>query len=147
RVLATDASTAALHVARENARHLEIENVEFAAGDWCEALGAQRFDVIVSNPPYIAAGDTHLQQGDLRFEPAGALASGSEGLDAIRTIVQSASAHLVAQGWLLFEHGYDQGEHVRILLMQQGFEAIQTWPDTSGNDRVSGGKRSSVSNL
>ena len=141
RVLATDASTAALDVARENARRLEIDNVEFAAGDWCEALGAQRFDVIVSNPPYIAAGDTHLQQGDLRFEPAGALASGSEGLDAIRTILRAAPDHLLANGWLLMEHGYDQGERVRGLLAQQGFRSVQTRPDISGNDRVSGGQR------
>jgi release factor glutamine methyltransferase len=142
RVLATDASAAALDVARANARRLQLDAVEFAVGDWCAALGSQRFHAIVSNPPYIASGDHHLSQGDLRFEPAAALASGCDGLDAIRSIVQSAPSHLLPQGWLLLEHGYDQGERVRALLDQHGFDAVQTWPDIAGNDRVSGGKRS-----
>ena len=109
--------------------------------------GAQYFDLIVSNPPYIADGDAHLQQGDLRFEPPTALASGIDGLDAIRAVVKSASDHLQAGGWLLLEHGYDQGERVRALLAGYRFESVQTWPDISGNDRVSGGKRSSAINL
>jgi len=142
RVVATDASAAALAVATANARRLDIGNIEFAEGDWCAALDARPFDIIVSNPPYIAAADAHLGQGDLRHEPVSALASGADGLDAIRAIVQSAPSHLVPNGWLLFEHGYNQGERVRALLAQQGFEAVQSWLDISGNDRVSGGQRS-----
>uniref|UniRef100_UPI002C38EE23 peptide chain release factor N(5)-glutamine methyltransferase n=1 Tax=Dokdonella sp. TaxID=2291710 RepID=UPI002C38EE23 len=95
RVVATDASAAALAVATANARRLDIGNIEFAEGDWCAALDARPFDIIVSNPPYIAAADAHLGQGDLRHEPVSALASGADGLDAIRAIVQSAPSHLV----------------------------------------------------
>ena len=94
RVVATDASAAALQVARANAERLGLRNVGFAQGDWCAALGDARFDAIVSNPPYIAEGDPHLREGDLRFEPALALSSGVDGLDAIRTIVRRARAHL-----------------------------------------------------
>lgn len=139
-VLATDASTAALAVANANAKRLEISNVEFAEGDWCAALGSQTFDMIVSNPPYIAANDVHLEQGDLRFEPASALASGADGLAAIRQIVVTAPRHLSSAGWLFLEHGYDQGAQVRNLLGQHGFIAVQTWPDLAGHDRISGGR-------
>lgn len=141
RVLATDASAAALQVARQNATRLEFANVGFACGDWCDALGDEPFDLIVSNPPYIAAGDAHLGQGDLRFEPASALASGADGLDAIRRIARTAPRHLAGRGWLLLEHGYDQGEQVRAILDQSGFSAVQTWQDMAGLDRVSGGMR------
>jgi release factor glutamine methyltransferase len=141
RVMATDASAAALAVAIANADRLGIGNVGFAQGDWFAALFSRRFDVIVSNPPYIAAGDRHLELGDLRFEPASALASGADGLDAIRTIVLAAPVHLVAGGWLLFEHGYDQGERVRSILDHAGFECVQTWRDIASNDRISGGQR------
>lgn len=139
-VLATDASSAALSVAKANAKRLDIINVAFAEGDWCAALGAQRFDMIVSNPPYIAAGDVHLGQGDLRFEPVSALASGADGLVAIRQIVDTALQHLSNRGWLLLEHGYDQGAQVRSLLGQHGFLDVQTWPDLAGHDRISGGR-------
>ncbi|MCB1739130.1 MAG: peptide chain release factor N(5)-glutamine methyltransferase [Gammaproteobacteria bacterium] len=141
RVLATDASAAALAVARSNAADLAVDNVEFARGDWCAALIGRRFDLIVSNPPYIAADDVHLAQGDLRFEPQSALASGAEGLDAIRAIVEAAPAHLLPGGWLLFEHGYDQGERARRLLEQSGLLRIETWRDIAGQDRISGGQR------
>jgi len=140
RVLATDASMAALAVARENAGRLGIGNVGFAQGDWCAALGERRFDLIVSNPPYVAQADAHLGQGDLRFEPRVALASGSDGLDAIRSIVAAAPAHLHPHGWLLFEHGHDQGRAARGLLAQSGFVEIFTAPDLEQRERVSGGR-------
>lgn len=136
RVLATDASVAALAVARGNAARLDLRNVEFAAGDWCSALGDERFDVIVSNPPYIASGDEHLGRGDLRSEPMSALASGSDGLDAIRRIVAQAPAHLHAGGWLLLEHGWDQAARVRELLDTPAFRAVATERDDSGHERV-----------
>lgn len=139
RVLATDASTAALAVARANAARLRIGNVEFALGNWYEALGGRRVDGIVSNPPYIAESDTHLQQGDLRFEPRAALASGVDGLDAIRSIVDSAPAHLQPGGWLLLEHGFGQGAAVRELLERRGFQDVSTAADLEGRERVSGG--------
>jgi len=139
RVLATDASLAALDVARGNAQRLGIGNVEFAQGDWCAALGKRRFDLIVSNPPYIAENDAHLRQGDLRFEPRAALASGADGLDAIRAIVRDAPAHLRDGGWLLLEHGFEQGAAVRELLRQSGFVEVFTTRDLEGRERVSGG--------
>ena len=139
RVLATDSSHAALAVASANAQRLGIDNVEFAEGDWCAALGPRMFDMIVSNPPYIAASDAHLGQGDLRFEPTSALASGTDGLDAIRQIIEAAPRHLGSGGWLLLEHGFDQGESVRGLLGQRGLIAVQTWQDIADHDRISGG--------
>ncbi|HEY6985223.1 MAG TPA: peptide chain release factor N(5)-glutamine methyltransferase [Rhodanobacteraceae bacterium] len=136
RVIATDASAAALDVARGNAARLGIRNVTFALGDWCAALGADRFDVIVSNPPYVAAGDAHLGEGDLRFEPPAALSSGHDGLDAIRRIVADANAHLVAGGWLLLEHGWDQASQVRALLERGGYSEVETFRDGAGHDRA-----------
>ena len=141
RVLATDASAAALMVARGNAERLGIRNVEFVRGDWCAGLAERKFDSIVSNPPYIADGDTHLAQGDLRFEPRTALASGADGLDAIRAIVRDAPAHLKPGGWLLLEHGYDQGAPVHRLLEKCGFVEVFTALDLEGRERVSGGRR------
>jgi release factor glutamine methyltransferase len=141
RVVATDASPAALRVARANADRRGLRNVEFAIGDWCVALGDARFDVIVSNPPYIADDDPHLRQGDLRFEPRAALASGSGGLDAIRVIVRDAGTYLRPSGWLLFEHGYGQGAASRELLALQGYAEIFTERDLEGRERVSGGRR------
>lgn len=138
-VVATDASKAALAVARGNAQRLGIGNVEFAHGDWCDALGAVRFDMIVSNPPYIAAGDAHLDQGDLRFEPASALASGTDGLDAIRVIAAHARAHLVPGGWLLIEHGHDQGGAVRAVMTEDGYFDVSTARDIERRDRVTSG--------
>jgi release factor glutamine methyltransferase len=136
RVLATDASMDALGVARGNAQRLHIDNVTFAHGDWCAALGDARFNLIVSNPPYIAVGDGHLVEGDLRYEPATALASGVDGLDAIRRICADAGDHLLAQGWLLLEHGWDQAERVRELLHDHGFVAVQSERDAAGHERV-----------
>jgi release factor glutamine methyltransferase len=141
RVTATDASAAALEVAHGNAERLGIGNVTFASGDWCAALGGERFDLIVSNPPYIAADDAHLAQGDLRFEPASALASGSDGLDAIRRIVQDAPAHLADGGALLLEHGWDQAARVRALLQAHGFESVASVRDNAGHERVTSGSK------
>jgi release factor glutamine methyltransferase len=140
RVLATDQSEPALEVARRNAQSLSVSNVEFAQGDWCAAFGTRQFDMIVSNPPYIAANDRHLAEGDLRFEPPSALSSGADGLDAIRQIIAGAPSHLASGGWLLLEHGYDQGEAVRKLLASSGFVEPETWQDIGGNDRISGAR-------
>jgi release factor glutamine methyltransferase len=139
RVVALDSSTAALEVARANAERLRIGNVEFIRSDWFGALADRRFDLIVSNPPYIAASDPHLSAGDLRFEPALALASGSDGLDAIRRIVRESPAHLRGGGMLAVEHGFEQGAAVRDLLSQSEFVEIYTERDLEGRERVSGG--------
>lgn len=138
-VTAVDASQEALDVARENAQRLNIANVRLLRSDWFAALAGERFDLIVSNPPYIADGDAHLAQGDLRFEPRSALASGADGLDDIRHIVASAKEHLNHGGWLLFEHGYDQAERARELLYQNGYAGVFSARDLAGIERVSGG--------
>lgn len=140
RVTAVDFSPAALEVAQANALALGAQ-IEFHAGSWFAPLGRERFDCIVSNPPYIAEADPHLRQGDLRFEPITALASGVDGLDDICHIIHSAPAHLEAGGWLLLEHGYDQAEAVRALLDDAGFLGVQSWRDLAGIERVSGGHR------
>lgn len=140
-VLATDASDAALAVARGNAARLGLGNVAFARGDWHAALGRARFDLIISNPPYVAEGDPHLARGDLRFEPRAALVSGTDGLDAIRAIVAGARARLRDRGWLLLEHGFDQGAAVRRLLANHGFEEVFTARDLEDRERASGGRR------
>ena len=124
RVTATDASDDALAVARANSERLGLEQIEFLQGDWWQPLADRRFDVVVSNPPYIAADDHHLDQGDLRHEPLAALASGGDGLDAIRQIVAGAASRLNDGGWLLLEHGWNQAAAVRALLEQAGFEQI-----------------------
>jgi release factor glutamine methyltransferase len=140
RVTATDASAAALEVARRNAARLGIDNVAFVQGDWMVPLGDARFELIVSNPPYIEADDEHLVRGDLRFEPATALASGRDGLDDIRRIVATARAHLAPGGWLLFEHGWNQGDAARALLRQAGYDDVFTAQDLEQRDRVSGAR-------
>lgn len=141
-VVATDRSNAALAVARGNAAaHGLGGRVEFRAGDWFAPVAGERFHLVASNPPYIAEDDPHLGQGDLRHEPPAALASGLDGLDAIRVIVAAAPAHLVAGGWLLLEHGFDQGPAVRALLRASGFDGVATARDLEGRDRVSLGRR------
>jgi release factor glutamine methyltransferase len=128
-------------LARENARALDVVNVEFAQGEWFRALPpGERFDLIVSNPPYVAEGDWHLTQGDLRFEPRAALVAGGDGLDAIRAIVAGAREHLVSGGCLLFEHGHDQGAACVALLRAAQFRATQSWKDMAGIERVAGGQ-------
>ena len=138
-VVAVDTSQDALEVARENALRLNIGNVRLLQSDWFSALGGERFDLIVANPPYIADGDAHLTRGDLRFEPLSALVSGADGLDDIRSICAHSKTHLNSGGWLLFEHGYDQASLVRALLQQSGFVGIFSARDLSGIERVSGG--------
>jgi release factor glutamine methyltransferase len=140
RVVAVDRSTAALAVARDNAERHAVTNLELTASDWFSALAGQRFDLIVSNPPYVAAGDPHLRQGDLRFEPAAALAAGSDGLDCIRLIIASAPQYLSSGGWLAFEHGGDQAAHCRELLAHAGFSEVFSRTDLAGIERVSGGQ-------
>ena len=139
-VIATDASEAALEVARANGARNGIGNIEFRAGDWCAPLAGETFDLLASNPPYIADGDPHLAQGDLRFEPPSALSSGTDGLEAIRRIVTDARVHLERGGWLLLEHGWDQGKAVRALLSAGGYVDVATARDLEGRDRVSLGR-------
>ena len=139
-VFACDASVAALIVARENARMLGIANAHFIESNWFSAFAGQRFNIIVANPPYIAADDDHLSQGDVRFEPLTALASGADGLDDIRHIIKQAGAHLVPNGWLMLEHGYDQAAQVRELLLAAGFIGVFSAKDLSGIERCSGGR-------
>lgn len=139
-VVATDVSEDALRVAQANARANRIANVVFRCGSWLAPLAEERFDLIASNPPYIAEGDPHLGRGDLRFEPPTALSSGADGLDAIREIVTTAPAHLLPGGWLLLEHGWDQGEAIRALLLAAGFVEVATWTDLEQRDRVTLGR-------
>ena len=142
RGVATDVSAAALRVARGNAeRHHCEPRIEFAQGCWYEPVGGHRFDLVVSNPPYVAANDRHLGQGDLRFEPPEALTDGSpDGLASIRAIVAGAGGHLKPGGWVLLEHGYDQAEAVRGILAAAGFTDLVSIPDLAGIPRVAGGK-------
>ncbi len=140
RVDAVDASDAALAVARRNADAAALGNVEFHLGHWFDPLAGRRYDLVASNPPYIADGDPHLGCGDLRHEPAMALSSGHDGLDAIRCIVRAAPAQLAAGGWLLLEHGHDQGPAVRALLQAAGLQDVATHRDLEGRDRVSLGR-------
>ncbi|WP_034299783.1 peptide chain release factor N(5)-glutamine methyltransferase [Herbaspirillum sp. RV1423] len=145
---ALDVSEGALKVAAGNAQRHGAK-VAFLRSDWYAALGdvAQPYlDLIVSNPPYIVAGDEHLSQGDLRFEPIGALTDHADGLSALRIIANGAPKYLKAGGWLLMEHGYDQSEAVRDVLAQRGFAKVQSWRDLAGIERVSGGKLAVASN-
>lgn len=135
-VTATDASPAALAVARANAATLGLANVVFTAGDWCAALDG-RYALIAANPPYVAETDPHLARGDLRHEPRSALAAGADGLDDLRRIVAGARAHLVSGGWLLLEHGHDQGEAVPALLGAAGYREIACVHDLEDRPRVS----------
>ncbi len=141
-VTAVDVSSVALDVARVNAQRHGV-NIRFREGDWYAPLGDERFDLIVSNPPYVVAGDPHLQQNGLPFEPIQALTDGivgGDGLACIRRLIDGASAHLHTGGWLLMEHGYDQAVEVRRLLAQAGFDEVASWRDSAGIERVSGGR-------
>lgn len=138
-VIAVDASLGALAVAAENQRALKLNNVTLLHSDWFAALAQQRFDMIVSNPPYIESTDVHLRQGDVRFEPLTALASGADGLDDIRRIATQAMPHLNPQAWLMFEHGYNQAAQVREILHQAGLQNVFSARDLAGIERVTGG--------
>lgn len=139
-VVATDLSGDALRVAQANAEANRIANVAFRQGSWLTPLAGEHFDLIASNPPYIADGDPHLVQGDLRYEPPAALSSGADGLDAIREIVAMAPAYLLPGGWLLLEHGWNQGEAIRALLLAAGFVDVATETDIEQRDRVTLGR-------
>ena len=140
-VTAVDQSPAALAVARTNWQRLCAHAaVDLIESDWFSALGPAQFGLIVSNPPYIAAGDAHLGSGDLRCEPPAALCAGADGMDCLRVITAQAPAHLTPGGWLLFEHGFDQGGRVRELLSRQRFDSVFTLTDLAGHERVSGGR-------
>jgi release factor glutamine methyltransferase len=134
-----DDSADALVVAQYNVQRLGLGNVRLLQSDWFGSLQEERFDIIVSNPPYIAVDDAHLSLEDVRFEPRTALASGADGLDDIRNICTTAKNYLNAGGWLLFEHGYDQAAQARALLQQAGFDAVFSSRDLAGIERVSGG--------
>jgi release factor glutamine methyltransferase len=136
RVVAVDASADALAVAERNAQRLQLANIEFKHGHWFDPVAERRFDLIVSNPPYIRADDEHLEDGDLRFEPATALVGGVDGLDAIRDIVADARAHLAPGGWLLLEHGHDQADDVAAILYTTQFTDIGVYRDLAGHPRV-----------
>jgi release factor glutamine methyltransferase len=139
-VLAVDVSAAALALAKENARRLGASNVRLLVSDWYAQLAMMNFDMIISNPPYIASCDPHLGNGDLLHEPRHALASGPVGLDAINAIVAGAPVHLLADGWLILEHGYDQANACRTSLNQAGLCQIFTLADLAGQTRVTGGQ-------
>jgi len=139
-VMALDASHAALRIAKHNAKQLGLAHVNFTLSHWFSAVEGERFNLIVSNPPYIEQHDPHLSQGDLRFEPMSALASGADGLDDIREIIAHSLIHLLPQGWLMLEHGYNQAQLVADLMAESGLVDINTIQDLGGNDRVTIGK-------
>ncbi len=132
---ATDVSEAAIALAKENAKCLGLSTVSFHLGSWCNPLSGS-FNVIISNPPYIAANDPHLKQGDCRFEPRDALCPGSDALGAFRVIAEQSVHRLGAGGWLMLEHGTDQGPDIREILVQHGYADIETIRDLSGHERV-----------
>lgn len=136
-----DRVPAAVALAQRNQRRLQLSNASFFESDWFSAVAGQKFYLIVSNPPYIDNDDAHLQQGDVRFEPRSALVSDKQGLQDIERIVAEAFGYLVEKGWLLFEHGYEQGEAVRDLLQGKGFVEVQTRRDFAGHERATLGQR------
>lgn len=141
-VIATDKSEQALEVARTNIENYQLNNVELVKSNWLSAINSDiSFDLIISNPPYIAAGDPHLSQGDVRFEPVSALSSGQEGLDDIRQIVEEGKDFLNQHGWLILEHGYNQGEAVKEIFAKHGYHTIQQTRDLNGHIRVTYGQR------
>jgi release factor glutamine methyltransferase len=141
-VTAIDVAPDALALARKNAAVLGAHNVEFAQSDWFSAVAADtKFDLIVSNPPYIVPGDHHLTEGDLRFEPRIALADALDGLESYRQLATGALAHLKVGGWLVVEHGYDQDESVPALFVDNGFSDVSTHCDLAGHPRVTAARK------
>lgn len=140
RVLGVDRVQEAVELAERNRQRLTLDNAEFVASHWFQGLPVRRFALIVSNPPYIAAADTHLQQGDLRFEPASALVAGEDGLEDLRVIIQQAPDYLDQAGWLVLEHGFDQAAAVRELFIRRGFSAVESRRDLAGHQRISLGQ-------
>lgn len=139
-VTAVDRVEEAVALAERNRQRLGLDNVKVLASHWFSSLAGERFDLIVSNPPYIAAQDPHLVEGDVRFEPSSALVAGADGLDDLRLIVSEAPQYLLAGGWLLLEHGYDQADAVRTLLVAQGFIDVASRKDLGGHERISLGR-------
>lgn len=139
-ITGVDCVAQAVQLAQHNGLSCQQPQVRFLQSDWFSALSGEYFELIISNPPYISLDDPHLQQGDVRFEPSSALVSGTDGLDAIRHIVRHAGRHLAEQGWLLFEHGYQQSTAVRELLAQAGFINVRSEYDLSGHERVTLGQ-------
>lgn len=139
-VLGVDRVSEAVQLAERNRARLGLGNARFVESVWFSTLGGERFALIVGNPPYIAAADRHLSEGDVRFEPASALVAGEDGLDDIRRIVAEAPEHLEAGGWLLLEHGYDQAEAVRALFAARGFAAVESRRDLGGHQRITLGQ-------
>ncbi len=141
-VMAVDRVLEAVALAERNRQRLQLNNVQVRSSHWFDALKGERFDLVISNPPYIAAEDPHLVAGDVRFEPSSALVAGADGLDDLRVIISQAPAHLQPGGWLLLEHGYDQAAAVRELLAQHDFEHIESRIDLGGHERISLGRLS-----
>ena len=139
-VTAVDRVLEAVALAERNRQRLQLENVNVFTSHWFSALADQRFDLIISNPPYIAAGDVHLAEGDVRFEPESALVAGADGLDDIREIIAASAQHLNAGGWLMLEHGYDQVAAVRQLLQDAGFAQVESRKDLGGHERITLGR-------
>jgi release factor glutamine methyltransferase len=134
-ILATDISTEALATAHKNALSNHVK-INFMEGHWCQPLANMRVDLIVCNPPYIAADDPHLAQADLKYEPAAALISGTDGLAALREIIQTSRHHLNPTGWIILEHGYDQSNSVCAMLELNGYHAIEPYQDIAKTDRA-----------
>ncbi|TWC51748.1 [protein release factor]-glutamine N5-methyltransferase [Pseudomonas sp. SJZ080] len=139
-VTAVDRVLEAVALAERNRQRLHLNNATVLSSHWFSALEGQRFQLIISNPPYIASTDPHLVEGDVRFEPESALVAGIDGLDDLRLIVDQAPDYLDAGGWLMLEHGYDQAEAVRDLLQTRGFEAVHSRTDLGGHQRISLGR-------
>ncbi|AVD81607.1 peptide chain release factor N(5)-glutamine methyltransferase [Pseudomonas sp. SWI6] len=139
-VTAVDRVDEAVALAERNRQRLGLDNVKVMASHWFDSLAGQRFDLILSNPPYIAAEDPHLAEGDVRFEPSSALVAGPDGLDDLRIIVDQAPEHLLPGGWLLLEHGYDQATSVQALLTARGFTEVASRKDLGGHERITMGR-------
>lgn len=140
-VVAVERSPQALQIAERNRRNLQLDQVELRNGDWCHGLGKERFDIIASNPPYIAEQDPHLQQGDVRFEPRSALSAGRDGLDDIRRISACARERLLTGGRIIVEHGYDQAAAVKTIFRNDGYRDIELHHDLEGRPRATSARR------
>ncbi|MDF1683171.1 MAG: peptide chain release factor N(5)-glutamine methyltransferase [Legionellaceae bacterium] len=138
-IIAADLSQPALHVAQENAKRHHVKNITWVESDWFQSISEQSFDLIISNPPYLAEQDPHQHEGDLRFEPKQALVSGEDGLDDLKHIIQQSRHYLTPNGLLLLEHGYNQGQAITDAFSCENYHNIQCLQDTAGLDRVSAG--------
>ena len=140
-ITATDASAAALAIAKQNAEKHQLHNIDFVQGRWLEALQRHDYDMVISNPPYVASGDPHLGQGDVRFEPDDALSAGTQGMDDIEIIAREAADHLIPGGWLAVEHGYDQQQLVHDCFSRNGFIDITQQADLAGTVRITAARK------